>query len=80
MWWQPFTGAKGEEAHYVGNNDPYSLNMETCLTRAHWMALDWNKNAISPFINGTETQDQHVWLGMQPTGDRNGYIQAFVYL
>lgn len=38
------------------------------------------KNAISPFINGTETQDQHAWLGMLPTGDRNGYIQAFVYL
>lgn len=54
--------------------------METCLTRAHWTALGWNKNAISPFINGTETQDQHAWLGMLPTGDRNGYIQAFVYL
>lgn len=47
---------KEGEAHYVGNNDPYSLNMESCLTRAHWTALGWNKNGISPFINGTETR------------------------
>lgn len=38
---------KKGEAHYVGNNDPYSLNMETCRTRAHWTALGWNKSGIS---------------------------------
>jgi hypothetical protein len=68
------------EAYCEGNNDPYSLNMETCLTRAHWTALRWNENGISSFINGIETQDQHAWLGMLPSGDGNGYIQTFVYV
>lgn len=26
-----------------------------------------------------ETRHQHVWLGMLPTGDVNGYIQPFDY-
>lgn len=41
--WEPKEG----EAHYVGNNDPYSLNMETCLTRAHWTTLAGTKMAYS---------------------------------
>lgn len=41
-----------------------------------WAGTKWH----IPFINGTETQDQHALLGMLPRGNRNGYIQAFVYL
>lgn len=71
---------KEGEAHYEENNDTYSLNMETCLPRAYWTAQDWNKIGISPFISGTVNQDQHVWLGMLPTSDVNGYIQPFAHL
>lgn len=70
---------KEGEAHHEENNDTYSLNMETCLPRAYWTAQDWNKIGIPPFISGTVNQDQHVWLGMLPTGDVNGYIQPFAY-
>lgn len=31
----------------MGNNDPYSPNMETCLTRAHWTTLAGTKVAYS---------------------------------
>lgn len=35
------------------------------------------QNWHTPFISGTVNQDQHVWLGMLPTRDVNGYIQPF---
>lgn len=53
--------------------------METCLPKAYWTAQGWNKIGIVSFFSGRETQDQHVQVGMLPTGDVNGYIQPFAY-